>query len=198
MQSLDNYSQEKLTIDLVYANTFAMLFLIPIFILFGLPYFLIWQDQFTIQYIKENLPKISIEWIYIKAFLFLAFMVVGIVLHELIHGITWATFAKRGFKSIKYGVLWKMATPYCHCKEPLKVKHYLIGGIMPAILLGVFPSILALFIGNIGLLIFGMFFTLAAGGDFLILNLLRKENMNSFVQDHPSEAGCFIYREAVK
>ena len=88
-----------------------------------------------------------------------------------------------------------MLTPYCHRKEPLNVSQYMIGAIMPAIILGFIPLILAIFIGNLGLLIFGMFFTLAAGGDFLIINLIRKENKDDLVQDHPSEAGCYIYRK---
>ena len=88
-----------------------------------------------------------------------------------------------------------MLTPYCHCTEPLKVKQYIWGAITPAIILGFIPSILAILTGNLGILIFGMFFTMAAGGDFLIINLIRKENKNDFVQDHPSEAGCYIYRK---
>jgi hypothetical protein len=40
-----------------------------------------------------------------------------------------------------------------------------------------------------------MFFTMAAAGDFMIINLIRKENKIDFVQDHPSEAGCYIYRK---
>jgi hypothetical protein len=75
------------------------------------------------------------------------------------------------------------------------VKHYIIGAITPAIILGLLPAIYAIFTGNIGFLVFGIFFTMAALGDFMIINLLIKENMNSFVLDHPSEAGCFIYRK---
>lgn len=195
MNNIDNNIPEKLTINLVYANTFALLFIIPIFILFGLPYILIWNDQFTIQYIKENLPKATNEWIYIQGFLFIAVMFLGIVLHELIHGITWAYFANKGFKSIKFGVLWKMVTPYCHCIEPLTVKHYILGAVMPAIILGIIPSIIAIAIGSLGLILFGTFFTLAAGGDFLMINILRKEKFDSLVQDHPSEIGCYIYRK---
>ncbi|MGQ0828185.1 MAG: DUF3267 domain-containing protein [Bacteroidota bacterium] len=119
----------------------------------------------------------------------------GIVLHELIHGIVWSRFTKDGFRSIKFGVLWKMLTPYCHCKEPLKVSQYITGVIMPAIILGVVPAIISIVIGNIGLLVFGIFFTMVAVGDFLIINLLRKENKDSLVLDHPSEAGFFIYRK---
>lgn len=122
-------------------------------------------------------------------------LILGILLHELIHGITWAKFAKEGFKSIKFGILWKMLTPYCHCKEALKVRHYIIGAITPAIIMGIVPSIIAIMIGSFELLIFGMFFTMAAGGDFLIINLIRKENNSDLVQDHPSEAGCYIYRK---
>jgi hypothetical protein len=40
-----------------------------------------------------------------------------------------------------------------------------------------------------------MFFTMAAGGDFLIINLIRKEKSSALVQDHPTEAGCYIYRK---
>jgi hypothetical protein len=36
---------------------------------------------------------------------------IGIILHELIHGITWAKYTKDGFKSIRFGVLWKFLTP---------------------------------------------------------------------------------------
>jgi uncharacterized membrane protein YvlD (DUF360 family) len=95
---------------------------------------------------------------------------------------------------MKYGVIWKWLTPYCHCKEPLLVKEYIIGALMPAIILGFIPSIMAIFTGNITLILFGLFFTMAAGGDFMIINILRKEAMDSLVQDHSSKIGCYIYR----
>ena len=70
-----------------------------------------------------------------------------------------------------------------------------IGVIAPAIILGIIPAITSLFTGSIWLLIFGMIFTLAGCGDLLIINLLIKENPNDYVEDHPSEVGCFIYRK---
>ena len=126
------------------------------------------------------------------------FLILGIIIHELIHGVTWARYTDNGFKSIKFGVLWKMLTPYCHCKEPLRVNHYVMGAIAPAIILGFIPSVISIIIGNFGLLIFGLLFTVVAAGDFLIINLLRKENKDDFVEDHPSEAGCYIYRKIKK
>jgi len=88
-----------------------------------------------------------------------------------------------------------MLTPYCHSKEPLKVRHYIFGAITPAIFLGIIPAVIAILTENIGLLIFGIIFTMAASGDFLVINLLRKENRDSLVQDHPSEVGFYIYRK---
>lgn len=192
MQELENYKKEKLTIDLVWANVFGILILIPIGLIFGLPFYFIWRPQIDI---KQFFDSAGPQGAGLGFLLIFSILILGIVLHELIHGITWAKFAKEGFKSIKFGVLWKMLTPYCHCKEALNVRQYIIGAITPAIIMGIVPSIIAIIIGNFGLLIFGMFFTMAAGGDFLIINLIRKEKSSDLVQDHPSEAGCYIYRK---
>ena len=192
MQELENYRKEKLTIDLVWANVFGVLILIPIGLLFGLPFYFIWKPQLDIKQYLDSAGPLGAGLGFLLIF---EILILGIVLHELIHGIIWAKFAKEGFKSIKFGVLWEMLTPYCHCKEALNVRQYIIGAIAPAIILGIIPSIIAIITGNLGLLIFGMLFTMAAGGDFLIINLIRKESSSDLVQDHPSEAGCFIYRK---
>ena len=192
MQELENYRKEKLTIDLVWANVFGVLILIPIGLLFGLPFYFIWKPQLDIKQYLDSAGPLGAGLGFLLIF---GILILGIVLHELIHGIIWAKFAKEGFKSIKFGVLWEMLTPYCHCKEALNVRQYIIGAIAPAIILGIIPAIIAIMTGNLGLLIFGMLFTMAAGGDFLIINLIRKESSSDLVQDHPSEAGCFIYRK---
>lgn len=196
MEHLENYRQEKLTINLVWANVFGILIIIPIVIVFGLPYYLIWGFELTIPHFKDMIPPVFQEYaVGIGTTLFFIILIGGIILHELIHGLTWARYTAKGFKSIKFGVFWSMLAPYCHCKEPLSVRHYIMGAITPALFLGLVPALLSIITGNIGLLIFGMFFTMTACGDFLIINLLRKEKMDSLVQDHPSEAGCFIYRK---
>jgi hypothetical protein len=192
MQELENYNKEKLTIDLVWANVFGILILIPVALIFGLPFYLLWHPKMEIKDFFENLFLQNSALGGLSVFVIL---ISGIIVHELIHGIVWSRFAKDGFNSIKFGVLWKMLTPYCHCKEPLTVRQYIWGAIAPAILLGFIPSVLALGTGSFGMLVFGMLFTIVAAGDFLIINLIRKENKNDLVQDHPSEAGCYIYRK---
>jgi Putative zincin peptidase len=203
MIDIENYQKEKMTIDLAWANAFGILIIIPILLVFGLPYYLTWGDDFRIDDLKSffEIAKLK-EMVANSAQQFpngslkvFAAVVIGIIFHELIHGITWSLFAKRGFKSIKFGILWKMVSPYCHCQDPLKVSQYIIGAIMPAIILGIIPSIVSIVIGNVSLLLFGMVFTMAACADYLIVNLLKKEKGDDLVLDHPSEPGCFVYRK---
>jgi len=188
---IPGYKMEEMTIDAAKAQVNSIVYFIPFAILFGPLYYFLWSDG-TLDIFKDLFPR-EMNGLMTSVIMILVILV-GIVLHELIHGITWCLFAKEGFKSIKFGVIWKAVTPYCHCKEPLKLKHYLIGAIMPGILLGILPSIIALITGNIQFFAFGMFFTMAAGGDFMIINMMRKLNMEILVQDHPSKIGCVVYK----
>lgn len=192
----DNYKKEKLTFNLAKLNLFAVLFIIPAVLIFVLPYYCIWHQEITFEafrkFATENyLSKNAVNYSFFLVFI----MLLGIILHELIHGITFSLFAKSGFKAIKFGVLWKMLTPYCHCKEPLLIKHYIIGAIMPTVILGLIPFLYSIIFGNIFFLIFAVFFIIAAFGDFYIIFSLRNEDKNNMVFDHPSEVGCFIYRK---
>ena len=45
MQLSKDYQKEKLTINLYWANIFSFLILVPIALIFGLPYYLLWIDD---------------------------------------------------------------------------------------------------------------------------------------------------------
>jgi len=169
------------TMGLGTANLYAFVLAIPIIALILIPAFLIWSAE-TI--------RIEIPTTY-----FLLVLIVGIIIHELLHGLTWAYFAPSRLKSIKYGVKWKYLTPYCHCKEPLKVKHYKLGAVMPLIVLGIIPSIIGLIIGNGYFLFLGAIFSVGAGGDIIGLFMLRKLDNNAYVSDHPDKLGFIIETE---
>lgn len=192
MELIDSYYKEKITIDIGWANVFAILLLMPIIAVFGAPYYLLWKGNLNFTQFLDQLTPLGAG---LHMLLILTIGIAGIIVHELIHGLTWSFFAKQGFRAMKFGVLWQMMTPYCHCKEPLKIKHYILGAIMPAIILGILPSIISVITGNLSMLIFGVFFTDAAAGDILIIYRIRKESIEDYVLDHPSEVGCFIFRK---
>jgi len=164
------------------ANLIAMFLIIPIGIVFILPFLMIWDSETFRSGEKEILGGIV-----------LLVLLVGILVHELLHGISWGYYAKKKIKSIKFGIKWKYLTPYCHCKEPLKVKHYRIGAAMPLLVLGILPSIVAIILGNGDLLFFGVFFTWAAGGDIIALFMLSKLDGEVYISDHSDKMG--FYRE---
>lgn len=190
---MENYTQKKLTIDLVKANIYALKVLLYSCLIFGIPYVVFWHNQFSIENFKTTFNHLSEKYKFIVGFLPLIVIILGIIAHELIHGLTFLPFCKNGFKSIKFGFLMKYLTPYCHCKEPLKLKYYRIGVLMPGIVLGFLPSIWAIVTGNFYMLCFGIFFIMGAAGDFMILKTLKGQNSEDLVLDHPSEAGCFVY-----
>ena len=173
----------KVAIDIVKANIFAVVIMVVAAIVFLVPFFWIWKDKKPIGELLGGFGDWSITFILV---------IVGIVVHELIHGLTWACYAKSGWKSISFGVMWKLLTPYCHCDEPMHISGYMMGAMMPCIILGVIPAIVALFIGSLPMLAWGIFFIAAAAGDIWMTWLLTKENPKSMVLDHPSEAGFYI------
>jgi len=59
MEQLENYQKEKLTINLVWANVFGILIFIPIVLLYGLPYYLIWGNGMSRQSFKDIILSIS-------------------------------------------------------------------------------------------------------------------------------------------
>ena len=120
-------------------------------------------------------------------------VIIGIVVHEVLHGVTWAMAGRRPLSSIRFGFNVATLTPYAHFTEPLPATPYRLGAAMPGLLLGILPVLVALATGNGWLAGFGTLFLVAAAGDILILWMLRGVPASSTIQDHPSKPGCIVY-----
>lgn len=182
-QHIKYNGKKTYTISIGRANTVALIMIIPIVGILALPYYLIWGIN-----ILDQVSFLSIGFL-------LLFIIGGIVIHELLHGITWAIFAKGGFKSIHFGIKWEYLTPYCHCTDALKVWQYIFGGLMPLLIMGVIPSVWALISGDPMVMFYGIFFSVAAGGDIQSVWLLRKFKSNQLIYDHPEELGFILEEE---
>lgn len=186
MEEPKDKNKRMVVIDIKKANWFAIALLVGSAIVLMIPFFLIWYGR------EPMISQERILGIPGKVVFFVS-LLLGIVVHELIHGITWAHFTEKGWKSISFGVIWKMLTPYCHCDEVLTIRSYIIGALMPCIVLGILPVVIALCIGSFGLLLWGIIFISAAAGDLWMAWLLTKEDPKALVLDHPSEAGFYIF-----
>ena len=111
-------------------------------------------------------------------------------------GITWGIFAENHWKDIEFGIIWKMLTPYCTCKSALTKLQYVIGGLMPTLILGFGLGLVAIIIGNMLLFLLAELMIFGGGGDFLIagkLLLFRTKYKDCIYMDHPTECGLVAF-----
>ena len=130
--------------------------------------------------------------------IFAAVLILGSILHELIHGFSFVYFGHKPLSAIKFGFQWQTLTPYAHCREPMEVQAYRLGIIMPLLLMGVLPALIGIGIGNGWFMFFGFLFTIGAGGDMLVLWLIRGVKSGQLVEDHPSQVGCYLIETQTK
>lgn len=122
-----------------------------------------------------------------------------IVVHELIHGITWGLFAKGGFKkNIEFGFIVQYMTPYCTCKAALKKWAYVIGSLMPCIVLGIGVCVLAFFLHHGPTFILGALMIVSAGGDLLVTQMILMHKTKAkevLYLDHPTDIGLVTFEK---
>ena len=188
------YEEHDLTMGVVFANVMAIFLCIPLILPFLYAFAL--KNPNAPMGLSFRLASDSIGAGVLGLGLFFIGFILLISLHELIHGIFGALFAKEGWKSVSFGFIAKYLTPYCHCKEPLKNAQYLVVVLMPTLLLGVLPGLVAIFLGNSTLLNIGILMIFAGGGDLLItLKLLffRSTAQEQLILDHPYQLGLAIF-----
>lgn len=182
-QNSQQGSPRDYTLTAVKANIFGSLALIPSIVVVYL-YLYIYGMQTMI----DSLANLRNDMI-----LLVVLLIVGTIIHEALHGLTWSVFGKVPVSEIRFGVYWKLLTPYAHCKVPLNANAYRWGVVMPGIVVGLLPAVIALIAQSPILLWFGALFIMGAGGDFVTLWLLRKVPVSYLVEDHPSEVGCIVW-----
>lgn len=177
------YVEHDLTVGLVYANIMAVILGMPISIIFLFAFF--WHN-----------PGSGGSADIADFVLFFVLFFILICVHELIHGIVWAIFAPSRWKAVEFGFIKEYLTPYCTCSEPLQRRQYIIGALMPTVVLGVLPAVGAVVTGSYFLLILSIALIFGGGGDMIIVwKLLRHRSAAQDVVyiDHPYAAGIVAF-----
>lgn len=174
------YQKTDLCFSVTKANVLAVAVTFPIFIAGILLFF--WKNGGSNSFFLSG-------W---RFLLFLITFLAGIAVHELIHGITWSIFAKKGFKAIDFGFMAKYLTPYCTCGEPLPFWSYATGILMPTLILGVGVYLVGLFAESYAWALWGLLNIFAGGGDLAVLWRIRKRR-KSLLLDHPYQVGCVVF-----
>jgi hypothetical protein len=116
-------NKRDLSISMARANIIVLFISIPVLIL--------QSAMFLLLHGTEGLRP---TW---SSVLLIIAVLLGIVIHELIHGISWIIAGQKPFSAIKFGFQWKTFTPYAHLKEPVEVNAYRLGAFLPGFILGI-------------------------------------------------------------
>jgi hypothetical protein len=172
---------EDLSISLASANLYTLAISIPLVVVLIALYV-----AFSPKAGPVGLPS------NLEGLLFVIALVLGMVLHEIIHAVGWAYFGQLPLRRIRIGFHRRTLTPYAHAVDPMPARSYRLGAALPALVLGAIPFLVGMIIGRPAIALFGMVFSFAAGGDLLVLWVIRNVDARAMVQDHPSRAGCLV------
>ena len=197
MEKIEEIKGRKISIDVLKINLIAIVSFCVVTFVLALSFFMIWNGKLNIMdkihtfYNTHSLTEIGISMIIVSIM-----PLIGMIVYMLIQGVTWACYAKNGWKDISFGAK-KLLVIYCRCNELMSVRAYQMGCIMPVMILAVIPTIVSLFVGSILLLVWGIIFISSACQDIWMVWKLNKEDKNASVIDifSDDEAGVYILDE---
>ena len=175
---IEGYNIELRTIGMLKANIVAIVVMALLGVLGLMAMYAIWGDF-----------SLGNPW---NGMLFIIGFWVGVAVHELIHGFTWMWVTHSSFSHLRFGLL--RGGVYCHIDVPMSKRKYVVGALMPLLLLGIVPFLLSFATNSLWLMLFGVIFIGCAMGDVLIVWAIRHEPAGTLVYDHPTEPGCLVYR----
>lgn len=182
------YTMKKLMISPFAANVGSLLTTLPFVILYTAIYFLV--NGFSAMKIFNDSYNTLV-----RLLLVYVIWIALIVVHEGIHGFTWRLCTKDK-SSISFGFNKAALAPYCTCSRPLTKSQYIIGALMPTLILGFLLGAVTIVSGN-GLLFFvACLMFIGGGGDFLmVLNMLKTKvpSKDVLYYDHPTEIGSVVF-----
>ena len=187
----EGYKVCDLTTSVVKSNVMAVVLVLPFVAIFTIIYLMV--NNVTAWDLINSALDFDTPW---GLLLYFVVFFILIIVHELIHGVSRAMYAKSGWKAISFGFIKKYMTPYCTCNEPLTKFGYIFGAMMPAIVLGFIPGIISIVIGNAYVFYMAMVMILAGGGDMFVTYLLitfKSKGKKSIYIDHPYLVGLTAF-----
>lgn len=175
------YQKNDLTVSTLVANILGIVVIIPVLVLLCWLYVAVNKQSFLFDI--DLTPAL------------IAFVLL-IVVHECIHGLSWAIFAKGHLRDIRFGFVLASLMPYCTCTTPLTKGQYLFGVLSPTVVVGLLPAAVGIALGSTTVFCVALMLVLSGGGDALIaLKLLSHKELagGGIYIDHPYECGIVAF-----
>ena len=132
------------------------------------------------------------EW---HVFALMLSVIVLLPVHEALHAVGAVRFAGVSWRHIRFGVMWRVLTPYCQCMVPISMRAFRRASLLPLYVTGPIIVTALLFYPTDW---FGAFAGIALAGcvgDLWVYAKMRRFSADLIVLDSPSEMGCDIYSE---
>lgn len=122
--------------------------------------------------------------------IFVAVLLVGVFVHEGLHGVAIVLLARGGWRSLEFGFDRKTLSPFAHSRVPLRVWQMTVVCLAPLVGLGLLPAVAAVMEGSVFVYALSVIFIVASGGDMLYVGMLvRYAKGRDWVRDLPDAVG---------
>lgn len=120
---------------------------------------------------------------------------VGIIAHELLHGLGYVIFGRLRWSVVRFGLKLKSLTAYAYTDSHVTAASHKRLVALPAFILGIIPVCVGTASGVGWLTLYGFLMLIGTGGDMAILWKLRNVHPNAHVLDNPDRAGCWVFSQ---
>jgi hypothetical protein len=178
--SIQNYQEKENSLNGMTVNMYSLLFSCVFIILMGFVYYNIWGNFVEI-----------FTYLNIWSILYIIFLIIGTVfIIEMIKGISWSKYT-----DVKITVILTSIIRFCHCDNVIKTKHYIIGLMMPIIILSIIPTLVGIIFGIDVIFLLGLLNFIICSDHIYIIWLMRKYDKDIFIKDINNKIGFIIYDE---
>lgn len=123
----------------------------------------------------------------------LVLLMAGLLVHEGVHLAGYRLFGRVPARVARFSFGRAALMPQVSCDQPVRAADFRRILLLPALVLGLLPGLIAVIAGQWALLIWSVWMLVAAAGDFAALWAMRGVPEDALVQAHPRRAGCLIY-----
>lgn len=137
-------------------------------------------------------PRLPERWPVTALLAVFALLLGGLLLREAVQlaGYRWIGRVPRGAARLAAG--HAALGPRVRCDAPVSARAYRLILLLPTLLLGVLPSVVAIAIGSWLLVLWGLWMIVACSGDLVALWAMRGLPPATPVRAHPSRPGCEV------
>lgn len=166
----------RCTISETLAQASAFICLIPVAIIYVI-------SGLNLEAASENI---------VALFITIALVLVGIPVHEFLHGFGWVLTAGKSFSEYTFGFQFPIKAFICF-DGMMNLNAFRFGLLLPCFILGIMPLTLSLIFGNIYLFFFGALHFVSAGSDIMVF--FKSLGHNGSCYDPKGETGIVIVNE---